>query len=158
VVIEVVARNLRVRQEGEPDGAIPRLDLQPQLVLVVVRSLRQLRDIERTDLLAIDQDDELLVLRLGAVELARVPTYREPGEQVLAVSREVVANEETAARAKRKSFDVPFLRVVLRREISLLFGRRRTPERESTDLARCRHIAFDQRRRNGEPGGDVVET
>ena len=120
-MIEVVARDVRVRQEREPDGAMARLDLQAQLVLVVVGALRQLRDVERADPLAVDQDDQLLVLRLGAVELTRVAAHREPGEQVLAVGREVVTNQQAAARAEGQPFDVRFLRVVLRREVPLLF-------------------------------------
>src|SRR5262245_19450521 len=79
-------------------------------------------------------------------------------EAVLAVLREVVANERAAARAERQPFGALVLTFVLRHLERLGDGRRRwRANREAADLARGRKIALHQRLRDFEDPGNVVE-
>ena len=67
--------------------------------------------------LAVDGDLEL-VRELQAGHVADDVAEEEDGELVLGVLREVVPEEQAAARAERQPFDVIFLRVVRRNPIS----------------------------------------
>ena len=149
----VFARNVK------PTVRIARLDLQAQLVLVVVGrpsgSFAMSNEPTRSPSI---RTINCSFFDSAAVELSRVAAHRVPGKQVLAVRREVVPNQQAAARAEGQPCDVCFLRVVLRREVPLLFRRAsHARARQAADLARGRHVALDKRRRDGQPGRHVVE-
>ena len=68
-----------------------------------------------------------------------------------------VRHQQAAARAERQPFDVVVLRRVLARAVDdqrRLFG---IADRQPADLLRRRHVRLDQRGRNAERAGDVVE-
>ena len=66
-------------------------------------------------------------------------------------------HEHAAAGAERQSFDVVVLRRVFRRAVDDQRRRRRLADRQAADLPRRRHVGLDQRRRDAERAGDVVE-
>ncbi len=62
-----------------------------------------------------------------------------------------------AARAEWHALDVVILRGVFRHTIGRLRRRGYVADRQTADLARGRSVAFQQRGRQGERAGDIVE-
>ena len=65
--------------------------------------------------------------------------------------------EHAAARAERQPFDVVVLRRVFGRSVDDEAWRRRLADRQPADLSGGLHIRLDERRRDAERAGDVVE-
>ena len=82
---------------------------------------------------------------------------RRDRDRVFAVRREQMVDEQAAARAERQPFDVIVLRRVLARPVDHQRRVFRAAEREAADLLRRGHVRLDQRRRDAERAGDVVE-
>ncbi len=79
-------------------------------------------------------------------------------EHVIAIRRELMLHHQSAARAERQTFDVIILRRVGRHAI----GRQRRlvhiSHSDPADFGRRRGVAFQQRRRQRQCAGDVVES
>ena len=78
-------------------------------------------------------------------------------ELVLAVGREIVAHQHAAARAERQPLDVVVLRGVAGREVGGLDRRLPVADRHPGHARRRRGIRLQQRRRDRQRPGDVVE-
>ena len=77
---------------------------------------------------------------------------------VFGIQREVVVDQQSAARAQRQAFDVVVLSAVRRRSVDLRHGNeRRIADGHGADLARRGEILLEQRRRNLQYVRDVVE-
>ena len=107
--------------------------------------------------LAVDADLEL-VRPLETRHVAHDVAAQEDREVVARVEREVVLDEQAAARAERQSFDVLALceigRSAERRDDRRRFG---VADREARDLRRRRQVLLEQRRRHAQHVRDVVE-
>ena len=83
--------------------------------------------------------------------------HEEDAELVLGILREVVAEEQAAARAERETLDVILLRIVRRDAVreanDVLLG----ADRQAADAARGREVLLEQRRRHAQHACDVVE-
>ena len=130
-------------------------------VRVVVRGLRRHqrhgRQREQRDALAVDGDLELLLL--GVERHLLVQVARELGRDlVLGVGREVVLDQRAAARAERQAGQAPLLRAVVGHAEPIdVHELRRRADREPADLVGRREVALEQRRRQLQHAGDVVE-
>ena len=114
-------------------------------------------DLHQEHALAVDRDLELM-RELEPGHVADDVPQQLDAEVVVGVLRKVVPEEQAAARAERQSLDVVLLRVVGRNAI----GQRRTTslsnaDRQAADLARGRQVLLEQRRRDPQNVGDVVE-
>ena len=78
-------------------------------------------------------------------------------ELVLAVRREVVAGDDAAARAEGHAVEALVLRGVARRQIGGLGRRLPVADRHAGDARRRRRVRLEQRRRDRQRPGDVVE-
>ena len=79
-------------------------------------------------------------------------------EDVVAVGRERVHDRDAAARAVRRTLDVPHLRCVLGNwNVAALGVALRSPTARRLICARRAQVAFHQRRRERLRVGDVVE-
>ena len=77
---------------------------------------------------------------------------------VLRVERECVADDDAAACAERKALDVRILREVAGHAIhGAIESNRRIADRQPADPGGRGHVSLDERRRDAEHIGDVVE-
>ena len=105
-------------------------------------------------------DRELDVVRLEqAADGAEVRLQQTRLEHVLAVERERVARHDAAAGAERQPLHVRRLRCVAAHHVGLSARaeERRVADRQSADLCRRREIPLEQRGRNPQCAGVVVE-
>src|SRR5204863_6275567 len=77
---------------------------------------------------------------------------------VFAIGGEVVAHKHAAASPERQTLEMLILRCVARRKISSLSRRFPIADSHAGDPRRCRCIGLEERRRNRQRTGDVVET
>ena len=94
---------------------------------------------------------------LQPLHVADDVAHEKDAELVFGILREVVAEEQTAARAERKSFDVIFLRVVWRNSIGEPHDIVIRSNSQAADAARGREVLLEQRWRYAQHAGDVVE-
>ena len=114
-------------------------------------------DLREEHALAVDRDLEL-VRELQAGHVADDVAQQEDVEFVVGVLREVVAEQQAAARAERQSLDVILLRVVGRHAVRLSRTTSRVgADGQAADLARRREVLLEQRRRDAQHARDVVE-
>ena len=101
--------------------------------------------------LAVDEEFKLFARNVAA------ETEVLDRKLVLAIGGKVVANQHSAAGAKRQTFDVLILRRIARRNVGRF--RRRLPiaDRHAGDPRRRRRIGFQQRRRDRQRTRDVVK-
>ena len=122
-----------------------------QLVVFVAAHRR------REDALAVDTDLE----HMGPLEPGHVADdvlQQIDAEVVVGIEREVVVNHDAAARAERQAVDVVGLGAIRRNTVHSAHGRDvRIADREARDLARRRQVLFEQRGRDLQDVGDVVE-
>ena len=115
--------------------------------------------VEQAGALAVDQDFEFFAGHVA--ERAAVPhvaaLHRGHLEGVLAVGGELMAREQSAARAERQPLDVVVLRGVLGHLIHRLARRRYVAHRQAADLSRRRHVGLEQRRRQPQRARQIVE-
>ena len=111
---------------------------------------------EPLDERAVHADVELL-RRTEAADVVGVGSLETQLERVLAVHREPMPDRDAATRPERQVFAEAV--VLIERDPVGLDGclGRRTPDRETTDLPRRRHVALQQRRRDRQDVGHVVE-
>src|SRR5207237_3574716 len=79
-------------------------------------------------------------------------------ELVLAVGREDVPGDDAAARAERHALETLTLRGVALREVRRFDRRPPRPDRHADDARGRRRVRLDERWRNRERSGDVVES
>ena len=113
--------------------------------------------LEQLHALAVDGDFELFVFAVAAVEAADAGAHRDPGDEIFAVGREVMMDQHAAARAERQAVDVIFLRIVFADVVDLAGRLGFMAEREAADFSGGGNVAFDQRRRDVQAAGHVVE-
>jgi hypothetical protein len=109
---------------------------------------------------AVEGDVQIVDARAGPARDAELcDTTLRDLQVVLGIERERVAHDDAAARAERKAFEVHVLREVAGNRVGdTIEADCRIANGESTDLRRRRRIPFDQRRRDTEHVGDVVES
>ncbi len=112
---------------------------------------------EQRDALAVDRDLELLLL--GVERHLLVQVARElGGDVVFGVGRKVILDQRPAARAERQAGQAPLLRAVVGHAEPVDADElRRRADRQAADLVGRREIALEQRRRQLQHAGDVVE-
>ena len=108
---------------------------------------------------AVDRHVQIVGARPGRRRPAKPRAARLPDLQVvLRVERERVADDDAAARAERQAVDVRVLREVAGHAVGrAIESDRRIADRQPADLRGRGHVAFDERRRDAEHVGDVVE-
>ena len=108
--------------------------------------------------LAVDADLEL-VRPLEPGHVADDVLQQVDAEVVVGIEREVVVDDDAAARAERQPFDVIALRAIGRHPVHRARPARRvgSPTASAGDLARRRQVLFEQRRRHLQHVRDVVE-
>ena len=107
--------------------------------------------------LAVDADFELVRI-LQTRQVADDVLQQKNAEVVFAVQRKVVVDQNAAARAQRQSLDVLLL-VEIRRSLKHQADGSdgRIAHRQARDLVGCRQVLLQQRRREAQHIGDVVE-
>ena len=113
--------------------------------------------IEQVYPLAIDCDLELFPCNI-AENTSEVARHALDREDVFAVGRKLVFEEQAAAGTERESFDVVVLRGVQGRVEYLQRGSGFAPDCKTADLSRGRQVGFHQCGRHGQSSGHVVET
>ncbi len=140
---------------------------RPQALVDRVRGRRHVRVGHRVVFLAADGreehalavDRDLDVVRpLEARHVADDVAHEEHVEGVLAVEREVVMDQDAAARAERQSLDVLRLGEIRRRAVDRRDRVRvGVADRERRDFRRGGQVLLEQRRRHAQDVRDVVE-
>ena len=152
----------------------PRCNPHPHVQVIVDADVRVVRGVpphqpvlarvrrEDVEPHAVERDLHVVRFRQTLDVLVPVPLQANPN-LVLAVGREHVLHERSAARPERQAVDMPFLRPVGRDNHHAAAGRRQpAPHGQLAHLLRGGEIAFHQRRRQGagvhvvEPERDVV--
>ncbi len=82
---------------------------------------------------------------LQPLHVADDVAHEEDAELVFGILREVVAEEQAAARAERKAFDVIFLRVVRGNAIGQPHDIAIGSHGQAADAARSRQVLLEQR-------------
>ena len=114
-------------------------------------------DLREEHALAVDRDLEL-VRELEPGHVADDVAQQQDAELVLGVLREVVRKQQAAARAERQPVDVILLRIVRRNAIGRReSGRVSVPTARLLILPRGAEVLLEQRRRDAQHAGDVVE-
>ena len=153
-------RTDHVRSSGHGDAhGQPRVERHDDVGGVLRRHLEVLvsADARQEYALAVDRDLDLVRL-LEPADGAHVRVEQLHLDDVLAVERKVVLRHQAAAGAERQPFDVLDLRRVSFDAIDLGAGaNRRVANGERADLRRRREVAFEERRRDAEQIGVVVE-
>ena len=115
-------------------------------------------DLEQLQALAVEGDFELLVFAVAAEQGAHGGADYLEGNGILAVGREIMMDQHSAAGSEGQAFDVIFLRVVLANVIHLAGGSGVVAEREAADLRGGGDVGLHQRRRDLQAAGHVVES
>ena len=113
-------------------------------------------DLRLEDLDAVDRRDE----RVAILHPAHVPGGGKTADVqlVLAVGRKQMLDEQSAPRAQRQTLDVRALVGAARRtEHGAGRSGRRIPNRPRADDARGRDVLIEERRRDLQHAGDIVE-
>ena len=113
--------------------------------------------IEQLHPLTIDRDFEFLALH-AAQNCLEVTGNAFHLERILAVGRELIFNQDAAARPERQPHDVVILRRIGGHFEDGLGWRRHIADGQTADFSRRREIRFHQRRGQRERAGDVVKT
>ena len=119
---------------------------------------RRAADREPLDQRAVDAHVELL-RRAETADVVGIRALQSQPDRVLAVHRKAVAYRDAAARAERQVLAEPPVLVQEQGYAVRVHAchRRRHPHRETTDPARRRQVALEERRRDRQDRGHVVE-
>jgi len=148
---------VRTGRRREADLLEPRVDLfhHAALDLVVRAHVFLAADDRLVDRLTVhDDDDMVLELHVVAPDMGR---HIGDVDLVLAVGREVVLDDQAAARAERQALHVRLLKAgsrVIRLAAGPHVG---PPDRLHGDHARRADVLLDERRRDLQPARNVVE-
>src|SRR5262249_16298592 len=126
--------------------------------LVAHEEVRHVVQLIQLDALTVERDLKHFPFGRTAEHLSKAQLLQRQFEEIFAVEREVMAYRRAAARSHGKAVDGAGLR-----EVSF-YGVRHVKRTDfriaysyAADLRRRRHVALEQRRRNPEHVGDVIE-
>ena len=165
-VVQIEAGGQVGGEERDADRVRAGLDREAEIDRQLARSAagsshpQRLVPIDQRDPLAVEEDLELLPAHLsegpGVAHVAHV--HRHHPEGVLAVGGKQMPHVESAARSERQPVDVVVLRRILRDAIDGLGRRRDVADGQPGDAGRRRQVGLEQRRRQAQRSGLVVES
>ena len=126
--------------------------------LVAHEEVRHVVQLIQLDALTVERDFKHFAFGRAAEHLSEAQLLKRQFEEIFAVERKIMAYRRAAARSHRKASDGASLREVAfygvrhvkRTDFRIAYG-------HAADLCGRRHVALEQRRRNPEHVGDIIE-
>src|SRR5437879_10759056 len=103
-----------------------------------------LPDLIELDPRAVNGQLDLFILRISSVQRPDGVSHRNPRNEVLAVRREVVMNEQTPSSAEGQTFNLILLRIIFPRVVNLSARSGFVAECKPAQLRGRRNITFTQ--------------